>query len=94
MTDLSFGEVERDGDLVSPQSGQVVVVVELVLELPDLLLGERRPLLARLRRQVQLFVAALLARDVTCMVGVEKEWKKSVKECTFQSSSQITMFIK
>ena len=79
LTNLSFGEVERDGDLVSSQPGQVVVVVELVLELPDLLLGESCPLLAGLGGEVELLVAALLARHVTC-----KKWilKKEMKRMT------------
>lgn len=45
---LPLGEVQVYSDLVSPQPGQVVVVSELRLQLPQLLLGERRPLLAGL----------------------------------------------
>lgn len=38
---LSLCEVKIDGDLISTESCQVVVVGELCLQLPQLLLGER-----------------------------------------------------
>lgn len=58
-TYLSFGEVQVDGDLVAPQSGQVVVVGELGLQLSDLLLGEGRALLPGLAAHVRLVVPVL-----------------------------------
>lgn len=42
---LAFGQVQVDSDFVASQSGQVVVVGELGLQLSDLLLGEGRALL-------------------------------------------------
>ena len=44
---LSLGQVECDGDLVSAKPGQVIVRREVLLQFADLLLGERRSLLAR-----------------------------------------------
>ena len=46
-TNLSLGEVERHGDLVSPESGEIVGVVELPLQVLQLLAGERGALLPR-----------------------------------------------
>jgi hypothetical protein len=43
---LPLCEVQGDGDLVPPQSGEVVAVDELVLQLTDLSLGEGRALLS------------------------------------------------
>lgn len=45
---LALGEVQVHSDLVSPEPGQVVMVRELGFQLPKLLLGEGRPLLAGL----------------------------------------------
>lgn len=44
---LSLGEVQVHSDLVSPEPCQVIVVGEFCLQLPQLLLGERCPLLPR-----------------------------------------------
>lgn len=51
---LPLGEVQVDGDLVAAEAGQVVVVGELRLQLPQLLLGERRALFAGLAAGVDL----------------------------------------
>lgn len=51
---LSLCEVQVDCDLVAAQPGQVVVVGELGLQLPQLLLGERRALFAGLAAGVHL----------------------------------------
>lgn len=51
---LSLGEVQVDGDLIAAEAGQVVVVGELGLQLPQLLLGERRALFAGLAAGVHL----------------------------------------
>lgn len=51
---LPLGEIQVHSDLVSPQPGQVVMVSELRLELPQLLLGECGPLLAGLAAALQL----------------------------------------
>lgn len=51
---LPLGEVQVDGDLVAAEAGQVVVVGELGLQLPQLLLGERRALFAGLAAGVHL----------------------------------------
>lgn len=51
---LSLGEVQVDGNLVTTKAGQVVVVGELGLQLPQLLLGERRALFAGLAAGVHL----------------------------------------
>lgn len=59
--DLALGEVQVHSDLVSPEPGQVVMVRELSLQLPKLLLGEGRPLLAGL-------AAALHSRSVLLVV--------------------------
>ena len=53
-THLSLRQVQGHSDLVASQTGQVVVDGELLLQLPDLVLRERRPFFTRLRRQVQL----------------------------------------
>ena len=44
---LSIGDVQCHGDLVSPESGEVVGVVELLLQVLQLLARERGALLAR-----------------------------------------------
>lgn len=51
---LSLSEVQVDRDLVATEAGQVVVVGELGLQLPQLLLGERRALFAGLTAGVHL----------------------------------------
>lgn len=51
---LSLCEVQVDGDLVAAEPGQVVVVGELGLQLPQLLLGERRALFPGLAAGVHL----------------------------------------
>lgn len=51
---LAFGEVQVHRDFVSPQPGQVVVMCKLRLQLPQLLLGEGRPLLASLAAAIRL----------------------------------------
>lgn len=56
---LSLCEVQVDGDLVAPQPGQVVVVGELGLQLPQLLLGEGRALFAGLAAGVALKTGVL-----------------------------------
>jgi len=56
---LSLGEVKVHSDLVSPQARQVVVVGELGLQLANLLLGERRPLLPGFTAHVRLVVPVL-----------------------------------
>lgn len=45
---LPLRQVQVDCDLVSPQPGQVVVMSKFSLQLPQLLLGEGRPLFAGL----------------------------------------------
>jgi len=50
-SNLSLGEIEGDGDLVAAESGEIVVRHEVSFQLADLLLRERRSLLARLRRR-------------------------------------------
>jgi len=45
---LSLGQVQCDCDLVSAKSGQVVVSDEILLQLADLLLRERRSFFAQL----------------------------------------------
>lgn len=62
---LALGEVQVHSDLVSPEPGQVVMVRELSLQLPKLLLGEGRPLLAGL-------AAALHSRSVLLVVWGER----------------------
>jgi len=54
---LSLGKVQSDSDLISTQSGQVVVSDEVVLQLPYLLSRERRSLLALFGRRLR-FTAA------------------------------------
>lgn len=51
---LPLCEVQVDGDLVATEPGQVVVVGELGLQLPQLLLGERRALFPGLAAGVHL----------------------------------------
>lgn len=57
---LPLGEVQVHGDLVSPEPGQVVMMSKLGLQLPQLLLGEGRPLLAGLAAALQLPSALLV----------------------------------
>lgn len=45
---LSLGEVQGYSYLVPPESGQIIMDGELFLQLPDLVLGEGRPLFPRL----------------------------------------------
>lgn len=45
---LSLGEVQGYSYLVPPESGQIIMDSELFLQLPDLVLGEGRPLFPRL----------------------------------------------
>lgn len=52
--DLPLGEVQVYRDLISPEPGQVVVMSELGLQLPQLLLGKGRPLLAGLAAALRL----------------------------------------
>lgn len=56
---LPLGQIQVHRDLVSPEPGQVVVVSKLGLQLPQLLLGECRPLLAGLAAALR-FSAVLL----------------------------------
>lgn len=51
---LSLGEVERDGNLVAAESSEVVGVLELGLQLPNLVLREGCALLPRLAQEVGL----------------------------------------
>ena len=51
---LSLRQVQVDGDLVAAEAGQIVVVGELGLQLPQLLLGERRALFPGLAAGVHL----------------------------------------
>lgn len=57
---LPLGEVQVHSDLVSPEPGQVVMVGELGLQLPQLLLGEGGPLLASLAAALRLPPALLV----------------------------------
>lgn len=45
---LSLGKVQGYSYLVPPESGQIIMDGELFLQLPDLVLGEGRPLFPRL----------------------------------------------
>lgn len=64
MEHLSLGEVEVHGDLVAPEPGQVVVVGELGLQLPQLLLGERCTLLPGLAAGIHFEIGVLdICRD-------------------------------
>lgn len=51
---LPLGQVQVDGDLVAAEPGQVVVVGELGLQLPQLLFGEGRALFPGLAAGIHL----------------------------------------
>ena len=51
-TDLSIGESEGGGDLVPVGGREVLLVEEPLLQLEDLVVGERRPRLALLLRRL------------------------------------------
>ena len=56
---LSLCEIQVDCYLVPPQPGQIVVVGELCLQLPELLFGKRRALLPRFAVRVDLEAGVL-----------------------------------
>ena len=65
MLHLPLGEVQVYCDLISSESGQVVVMSKLSFELPQLLLGEGCPLLAGL-------AGALWLRSILLVVWGER----------------------
>jgi len=78
---LSLCEVQVHGDLVAAQPGQVVVVGELGLQLPQLLLGERRALFPG------------LAAGVHLKTGLLEIWRDTERKCMSCSSRLASFFL-